>query len=340
MDASGSRSGSRPLLLRRDILRLGLGLGLSGVAAGARSGNALAADQPAGFFAQRHLPIGLQLYTLGDAVKRDLDGTLARAARIGYRALELAGYHGHAPTTLLAAKRRHEVKFTSIHVPARAQANGPGLDGDLPRLATELHTLGVTDVVMPMFPIPERLGNARDGEAPLAWLARIAPQLTADDWKRTAALLNEKGTALKREGLRFGYHNHNPEFAPVAGTTGLDLLLQETSSDTVVFELDVGWVAAAGEDPVALLRRHGRRFQLLHVKDIRASTRANFTLQQDPAEVGSGRLDWLRLLPAAHAAGVRKFYVEQEPPFSGDRFAAIEKSYRFLAALDTGLRSV
>jgi sugar phosphate isomerase/epimerase len=221
-------------------------------------------------------------------------------------------------------------------VNAVARGGDPGLDGDLPKLAADLHALGATDVVMPMFPIPERVGAQKGGEGYGAYIGRVASQLTADDWKRTAALLNEKGAAFRREGLRFGYHNHNPEFAPLAGSTGLELLLQETSPDAVVFELDVGWAAAAGVDPVALLQRNGRRFQLMHVKDILPSTKINYAFQQDPAEVGSGRLNWEKLLPAAWDAGVRKFYVEQEPPFTTDRFEAIGKSYRFLHEFEAG----
>jgi len=288
------------------------------------------AAAPQGFFERHHLPIGLQLYTVGDAIRRDLDGSLEKIAKIGYHVVEPASYHGVTPKELRAATDRHGLKCTSIHIGAKASADNPGLDGDLPRLAADLHTLGVTDVVMPMFVTPDRFGGLKQGEGFAAYMGRVSAGLTVDDWKRTAAFLNEKGAKLRGEGLRLGYHNHNPEFAPVGGTTGLEVLLSETSPDAVVFEMDVGWVAAAGVDPVALLKKHGKRFQLMHVKDIEASTRPNFVLQQDPTEVGSGRLDWPHLLPAAFEAGVRKFYVEQEPPFKMDRFDAIEKSRRFL----------
>ena len=49
--------------------------------------------------------------------------------------------------------------------------------------------------------------------------------------------------------------------------------------------------------------------------------------------VGSGTLDWAKILPAARAAGVRHFYVEQEPPFTMPRIEAARKSYAFLSAL-------
>ncbi len=76
----------------------------------------------------------------------------------------------------------------------------------------------------------------------------------------------------------------------------------------------------------------------MHVKDIRASTSTNYALQQDPAEVGAGSLDWQRLLPAAFKAGVRKFYVEQEPPFPTDRYTAIDNSFRYLRAFDVSAK--
>ena len=297
------------------------------------------AAEPEGFFGRHRLPIGLQLYTVGEAVRKNLDEAFTKIAATGFTVLEAAGYHGQTPKALHEAAMRHKLKITSIHVNAVGSNGDPGLNGDLSRLAAEVHTLGATDVVMPMFPIPERMGAPKQGEGFGGFIGRVASQLTADDWKRTAALLNQKGTALRREGLRFGYHNHNPEFAPLGGAgdgkaNGLEILLQETTAETVVFELDVGWAAAAGVDPVALLKKHGRRFQLMHVKDIKPGTKSNYASQQDPTEVGSGKLDWDRLLPAAWDVGVRKFYVEQEPPFSGDRFDAIGKSFRFLRAFD------
>jgi sugar phosphate isomerase/epimerase len=320
---------------------IGAATGMLGLASGAGRIAAAASsainDSATGWFAKRHLPIGLQLYTVGDEARKDIDATLARVAKIGYRTVELAGYHGQTVQKLRATADKYGLKFTSIHVGVTGRPGDPGLDQDLPKLAADLHALGVTDVVVPMFPTPERFGGPKPGEGFLAHIQRVTAGLTRDDWQRLAELLNDKGAKLRAQGLRLGYHNHNPEFAPLGNTTGMELLLSATSPDEVAFELDVGWVAAAGVDPVALLKRHGRRFQLMHVKDIKPSTRSNFSLQQDPTEVGSGKLPWPTLLPAAFNAGVRKFYVEQEPPFSIDRFEAIGKSLAFLKNFDDGV---
>jgi sugar phosphate isomerase/epimerase len=292
------------------------------------------AAKPRDFFGRRGIPIGLQLYTVADTARTALEATMIRVAAIGYESLELAGYHGHTPTQLRAAADKAGLKLTSIHVGADSRPGEPSLNGDIPKLAAELHGLGVTDVVMPMFAMPTRFDGPAQGEGRLAYLERVTTQITASDWQQTAAQLNTWGSAFRKEGLRFGYHNHNPEFAPLPdGKTGFDILLQETDAESVKIEMDIGWVAAAGVDPVALLHKHRRRVTQLHVKDIRATTRTNYALAQDPTEVGNGRIDWPALLKAADRAGIKRYYVEQEPPFPGDRFDSIDRSLKYLKSL-------
>ncbi|HEX2818447.1 MAG TPA: sugar phosphate isomerase/epimerase, partial [Phenylobacterium sp.] len=129
------------------------------------------------------------------------------------------------------------------------------------------------------------------------------------------------------------YHNHNIEFAPKGETNGLEILLKYTDPALVPFEMDVGWVVAAGHDPFALLKAHPGRFRQMHVKDVKASTKANFAFQQDPADIGSGIIDWKRLLPAAYAHGVRDFFVEQEAPFDKPRLESVRIDFDYLNAL-------
>jgi sugar phosphate isomerase/epimerase len=208
----------------------------------------------------------------------------------------------------------------SAHVQGRGQ-----LDGDLAKLADDLTAIGVKTAVMPSPYIPDRL----QGKG----LREVLTELTADDWKMNADFLNGKAAVLARSGIQLGYHNHNFEFAPLGSTHGLEIMIQRTDPGLVTFELDVGWVAAAGVDPVAFFGKHKGRFSLMHVKDIKADTKANYALQMDPTEVGSGKLPWKTLLPAAYAAGVRGFYVEQEPPFARPRIEAAKISYDYLAGV-------
>ena len=286
------------------------------------------------FFASHDLAVGLQLYTLGDAPYRDLDGTLQTLAGIGYRIVESVGLMKRTAPEFRAALDRAGLSCPSAHVPLQADSGGgPSLAGDLGRLAADMHRVGVKYVVVPIFAVPQRFGAPRKGEDGLQFLSRAAREMTADDWQRLAAQLNEKGTALKREGVKLGYHNHNVEFTKVGPGTAYDLLLENTDPDAVSFEMDVGWVAAAGVDPIPLLRAHRHRFRLMHVKDMKASTLPNNAFKMDPADVGSGALDWKTILPVGYEAGVRYYYVEQEPPFAGPRMDAARADYEYLARL-------
>lgn len=286
------------------------------------------------FFASHGLAVGLQLYTLGDAPYRDLDGTLHTVAAIGYRIVEGVGLMKRTAPEFRAALDRAGLSCPSTHVPLQSDSSGgPSLAGDLGRLAADMHRVGIKYVVVPIFAVPQRFGAPRKGEDGLEFLSRAARDMTADDWRRLAAQLNEKGAALKREGLKLGYHNHNAEFTRLGSRTAYDLLLENTDPDAVCFEMDVGWVAAAGVDPIPLLRAHRHRFRLMHVKDMKASTAANNAFRMDPADVGSGALDWKTILPVGYDAGVRYYYVEQEPPFAGPRMDAARADYEYLARL-------
>lgn len=286
------------------------------------------------FFARHDLAIGLQLYTLGDAPYRDLDGTLRTLARIGYRTVETVGLMKRTAGELRAALDRAGLSCPSAHVPLQVDGSGgPSLAGDVGRLAADMHRVGVEYVVVPIFAMPQRIGGPRKGEDGLHFLSRAGSEMTADDWRRMAAQLNEKGAALQREGLKLAYHNHNVEFAKRGSGTAYDLLLANTEPDVVWFEMDVGWVAAAGVDPIPLLRAHRQRFRLMHVKDIEASTVPNNGFRMDPADVGSGVLDWKSILAAGYEVGVRYYYVEQEPPFAGPRMDAARADYEYLAGV-------
>lgn len=292
-----------------------------------------AAAEP--FFKQAGLPIGIQLYTLGPAAAVDLDATLKSLADIGYRTVELPGFLGKSPADIKAALDRARLSCPSVHIQPRGRGGAdPTLDGDLGKLAAALHTLGAKAAVAPICFFPDRLElKPQPGEDGGAMLRRLVSQMTADDWKLNAQFLNQKAEGLKKEGLKVGYHNHNFEFLPLGSTTGQEILLKETDPALVTFEIDVGWVAAAGHDPIALMAKHKGRFTMMHVKDIKPSTAPNFALKMDPTEVGSGAIDWKKLLPAARAAGVVNFFVEQEPPFTRPRIEAAKVSHDFLAGV-------
>jgi sugar phosphate isomerase/epimerase len=312
-----------PTVSRRDFLTAATALGAARAIGGANAQS---------FFRRTGLPIGLQLYTVADDLKRDFAGTLAAVSKIGYRTVEPAGLADHSLADWHQALDRTQLKCPSIHVPPHSKTS-VSLD-DLGTLAETAHALGITTIVCPMFNIPERFSlTPMPGETSAKMAARLAASMTLDDWKWNADYLNTKGAALKPQGLRFAYHNHNVEFAPVGGSTGLAQLIQDTDPTLLTFEMDAGWVVAAGADPAALLAAHAGRFSAMHVKDVKASTRANFAFEQDPCEVGQGIIDWKMLLAKAYQANVRQFYVEQEAPFSKSRLESVAISFNYLNAL-------
>jgi sugar phosphate isomerase/epimerase len=235
-----------------------------------------------------------------------------------------------------AAADQAGLTISCIHlaVSTNPGAANPALSLDSPpqSIADSLGALGVHSAVLPIAPFPGPM-QPRTGENTMQMIGRMFAEAGADHWKRTADMLNARAALLKPFGISLGYHNHNLEFSPAGATTGWDILVRETDPALVHFEIDIGWVAAAGLDPLAFLRSLSGRVRWLHIKDLKADTAPNFGLTMHPTEVGTGKQDWAKILPAAHAAGVRHFYVEQEAPFTIPRMQAAAKSYAWLAAL-------
>jgi sugar phosphate isomerase/epimerase len=316
-----------------NITRRNLFMGLAATTAIAMHAGPSFAARPKRFFERVRKPIGLQLYTLGDDIAKDIDSTLASVAAIGFRDLQLPQLYGKSPAELKKAADRAGVSFSCLHLGAmdRIPASALSMRSAPQRIVDDLGALGVNYAVLPLMLLPANV-KPNAGENFRDAMIRSVLAGGPDIWKRTADLLNEKAVALKPHGITIGYHNHNLEFAPVAGGNGWDILAKATDG-LVKFEVDVGWLAAAGVDPVAFLDRHKGRVHSLHIKDLLVSTQPNFALAMDPTEVGSGKQDWHRILPAAHIAGCQYYYVEQEAPFKIERIDAAAKAHAFLEGL-------
>jgi sugar phosphate isomerase/epimerase len=316
---------------RRSILA-GLGLAtMTGLA-----GCATTAASSATFFQRTGLPIGLQIYTLGEEAAKDIDATFATVAEIGYRTIEMPGLLGRTASEIRAAADRAGLAIGSLHVPLFAMGPGTGLmfgDEDA-RIADVLGTLGAKWAVAPIALFPETFQMPADGNMAAAIVSAFR-QSGTDIWKRTASLLNQRAEALKPLGITVAYHNHNIEFMPIGDTSGWKIITGETDPSLVSFEIDLGWIATAGLDPVAFLNGIAGRVAMVHVKDVAATNKANYGMEMHPTEVGSGTLDWKKLLPAAYDAGARLFYIEQEPPFTMERIESARRGYQYLFSLKT-----
>jgi sugar phosphate isomerase/epimerase len=310
---------------RRGLLA---GLGAAGIAAATPG----FAAKRAPLFKRINKPLGVQLYALGEAAQKDLAGTLKRLAAIGYTDFELPGLYGRSPKDLRADADAAGVRFSSIHMglPARLPPGSLTLMSSPQEIADALGTLGIKKAVLPIPLLPDNFAVPAGGNIRDALVAGIEAG-GLDMWKRMGGLLNERAAALKPFGIDMGYHNHNMEFKPQGGTTGWEVLLKELDPHLVFIELDLGWISAAGLDAAAEIKRLKGRIRMVHIKDIKATTKTNYMLQQDPVEVGLGMLNWHKILPACIEAGVQHYYVEQEPPFTRDRFDSMKLSYDFLA---------
>jgi sugar phosphate isomerase/epimerase len=246
---------------------------------------------------QKIKSIGLQLYTVRAALQADFDATLAQVAAIGYREVEFAGYFGHSAHQVRASLRRTGLNAPSAHIPLEALGNG---------------WQGVIENALAI------------GHRYLV-VASVGTVSDLDGYRRVAERFNQAGEVAKKAGLRFAYHNHDFEFAPLAGKIPYDVLLEATDPRYVYFEMDLYWITKAGGNPVNYFTRWPGRIQLVHVKDAAAQPPHRMT------EVGAGMLDWRVLLGRAALAGVKYFFVEQDE--ASDPIASITASYAYLRDL-------
>jgi sugar phosphate isomerase/epimerase len=244
-------------------------------------------------------PLGLQLYTVRDLMARDVAGTLALVARVGYREVEFAGYFGTTPGEL-----RHMLDDTGLTAPA-AHIPYSGFVGALDSVIEEAVSVGHTFIILPGIP--------------------AAVRETLDDYRRLAERFNHWGQSCARAGLTFGYHNHTYEFLPIDGTVPYDLLLTETEAAIVVMELDLAWAHGAHIDPVEYFDAWPDRFPLIHIKDIDE--------YGSETDIGAGTVPFDSILLHAAEAGLRHGFVERDRP--QDSRSAIRTNYQAIRRLWT-----
>jgi len=256
--------------------------------------------------------VGVQLYTLRDAMQKDFDGTLAKVAAIGYKEVEFAGYFDKSPQQIKQILSRNGLTSPSAHI------DYPSLTGDAWSKAIDAaKTIG-----------HEYLINAWVDES-----VRKEP----GSWKRIAETYNRAGEISKKAGIQFAYHNHNFEFEPVDGKLPYDVLLETCDPKLVQMEMDLCWITSAGKDPFDYFRRYPGRFPLVHVKGLskKPAQGAATPIPQvlpDITDVGHNDIiDWKRIFAHSTEAGIKHYFVEHDVP--KDPFASLKASYEYLSTL-------
>ncbi|SFR31705.1 Sugar phosphate isomerase/epimerase [Yoonia tamlensis] len=223
-----------------------------------------------------------------------LGNTLKMLAETGFKEVEGFGGLFDDLDGLKAGLDATGLKMTSSHF---------GLDmveGDPAKTIAIAKDLGIEKVVVP-FLMP--------GDRPT----------DAAGWAAFGARLANAGKPLQDAGLVFGWHNHDFEF--VATETGeLPQDLIAAASDDLALELDLGWVARAGLDPVAWIQKYAGRITAAHIKDIAP---AGENADEDGwADVGHGTQDWAAIHSALQATGVDHYVIEHDNPKDHARFAS------------------
>lgn len=224
---------------------------------------------------------GLALYTIRDAMTKDPAEALAAVAEAGFNWVEAADYserkfYGMKPTDFRRLVSKSGLKLISTH-------NGINAENDEAMIADAAEA-GLKYLIKPS--IPHELCNS------------------IDDFKKTAEYFNRVGEKCRKNGIRFGFHNHQIEFKELEGKIPYDILLAETDPGLVTFELDLAWIIAAGKDPVVYFKANPLRFELWHFKDL--------SVEKQDATIGEGTIDFAPIYSEASTAGMKYWFIEQD----------------------------
>ncbi len=271
----------------------------------------LAAPQ---LFAYDKKYIGLQLYTIRDAMAADPAAALAKVAKIGYNSVEAATYTGTEKFYGLDAKSFAKLlKDNGLIMPSSHYRLGEDLTDGKETQGTVMHDWkrAVDDAA-----------EAGVKYMVCAWLAE-SERGYLTHYGQIADRLYKAGEICKKAGIQLCYHNHDFEFIQEDGKYPYETILTHADKELVKMEMDIYWVTKANQDPIKLINEHPGRFPLWHVKDMDKTEKRNFT------EVGNGIIDFKKIFKHANKAGLKYFFVEQDI-CPGDPFDSITKSITYI----------
>jgi sugar phosphate isomerase/epimerase len=250
-------------------------------------------------------PVGLQLYSLRDQFAKDVSGTLDKVKAFGIKNVELAGTYGLTPEKFKTQLSARGLKAVSAHFPYERFRD------DVEGIAVEAKTFGMKYVGC-------------------AWIPHDDP-FDEKTCRTAIAVFNKAGEALAKHGIKFFYHVHGYEFQPSGQGTLFDLLMAETNPKFVSYQMDVFWIVHPSQDPVKLLEKYGKRWQLMHIKGMKKGTPTGLltghTDVTNDVPLGTGQIDYPPILRAARKAGVQWYIIEDESPSSEQQ---IPQSLRYL----------
>jgi len=252
--------------------------------------------------------MGLQLFTIRDAMAKDPVATLKQVKKLGYEDLEIYGYD---------AKQGTYYGFKA--------ADFKRLLDDLELTVTSGHYDFSTYFERPMDEMLQYLDQCLSGSLALKksyitwpWLA---PEYrTLDNFKKLAEKLNVMAVQVNKAGLGFAYHNHDFEFTKHNGQTGYDIILKQTDPDLVKLQMDMYWVEHSSKmSPAQLIVNNPGRYVMWHIKDMDKVTR-------DYTELGNGSIDYIEMLSTITTDALEYYYLEQGGNFAQNSMQSIADS--------------
>jgi len=235
-------------------------------------------------------PLGVQLWTIREYLKKDLTGSLAKLAKLGFTEIELFDYDGtywgKSPKEFNKICNGLGLTAISSHYFTGRTSNAKGsLKNGWDKAVEDAAAMNIKYMLC-------------------AWLYK-EERKSLDQYKEFAEMLNKAGETCSKANIQFGYHGHNFEFPPLDGVVPYDYLLENTHKDHVKMEADLFWITKAGVDPVDYFNRYPGRFPLWHVKDMERGS-------EQFAEVGHGVINFDRIFAARKVAGLEHWFIEQD----------------------------
>jgi len=242
------------------------------------------------FFYGTSQEIGMQLYSVRNEIKKDLNGTLKEVRSMGIKELEGGELYGMDLKSYRKMLDQMGYKMISIGIEYSE------LDKDLMPVIEKAKALGASYITC-------------------FWIPHQGNEFGESNINAAAALFNNAGKVFQENGLQFCYHPHGYEFRPGKNGTLFDDLVAKTNPSYVNFELDVFWAKQGCDDPVALLKKYPSRFLLLHLKDRKIGTVCNDTGQADEESnvvLGQGDVNIKEVMRAAKKSSVKHYFIEDE----------------------------
>jgi len=231
----------------------------------------------------KKINISAQLYTLRNYTKtpEDFLNTLYKVKEIGYKSFQLSGAGPMEPEYVKECLDKTELIMSATHTSPQR------LNEDLDNVIREHKLWGCEFVGIGM--MPEEYRDDYEG------IVRFAKEYS------------EIGRKLKNEGLTLIYHNHDFEYQKYEDKLIMDILMDESDSRYLDFEIDTYWVQSGGADPVDWIYKLDGRMRYIHFKDMAMDGR-----EQIYAPVGEGNLNWARIITACEETAVEWCAIEQD----------------------------